>query len=139
MSSITDDFVEYYNKTIETLVLYYDNTIKFIEDNSTLFVVLLIILLLVFFSNVSPTTTYNIVNFIDTNLSIIFAIIIMTLIFYILYVFYDKSSEYNDLKSFVGSRTEKLDKIFDNVNTNNTTFVKNDVEVCKKLKNTGSA
>tara|TARA_Y100001970_G_scaffold293871_1_gene444114 strand:+ start:2439 stop:2858 length:420 start_codon:yes stop_codon:yes gene_type:complete len=139
MSSITDDFVEYYNKTIETLVLYYDNTIKFIEDNSTLFVVLLIILLLVFFSNVSPTTTYNIVNFIDTNLSIIFAIIIMTLIFYILYVFYDKSSEYNDLKSFVGSRTEKLDNIINNVNTNNTNFVKNDVEVCKKLKNTGSA
>ena len=63
----------------------------------------------------------------------------MTLIFYILYVFYDKSSEYNDLKSFVGSRTEKLDNIINNVNTNNTNFVKNDVEVCKKLKNTGSA
>lgn len=139
MSSITDDLVLYYDETIEILVLYYDNTIKFIADNSTLFLVLLIILLLVLLNNASPETTYIVVNLMINNLSIIFAIIIMSLIFYILYVFYDKSSEYNDLKSFVGSRTEKLDKIFDNININNTNFVKNDVDVCKKLKNNGSA
>ena len=103
MSSITDDFVEYYDKTMETLVSKYnrfENNLEsflyeifryvydIINDNLMLFSVLLIILLLVLLNNVSPTTTYNIVNFIDTNLSIIFATIVMTLIFYILYVFF---------------------------------------------------
>ena len=66
---------------------------------------------------------------------IIFAIIIVSLMLYLLYVFYDKSVEYNDLKSFVNTRTDKLETLFTNVNKNNLKFVKEDVEICKKLKN----
>ena len=136
MSSITDDLISYYDESIETLVSYYDNTIKFISDNLMVFLVLLVVLLLVLLNYVSPNTTNTAVNLIDTNLNIIFGIVIMSLILYILIVFYDKGSEYNDLKSFVGSRSEKLGKIIDDVNANNTNFVKNDVEVCRKFKNT---
>jgi len=66
---------------------------------------------------------------------IIFAVIIVSLMLYLLYVFYDKSVEYNDLKSFVNTRTDKLETLFTNVNKNNLKFVKEDVEICKKLKN----
>ena len=71
----------------------------------------------------------------NDGLMIIFAIIIVSLMLYLLYVFYDKSVEYNDLKSFVNTRTEKLETLFTNVNKNNLKFVKEDVEICKKLKN----
>jgi len=70
----------------------------------------------------------------NDGLMIIFAIIIVSLMLYLLYVFYDKSVEYNDLKSFVNTRTEKLETLFTNVNKNNLKFVKEDVEICKKLK-----
>ena len=44
------------------------------------------------------------------------------------------------LKNLINENKDAIiDKIFDDVNVNNTDFVKNDVEVCKKLKNTGSA
>ena len=71
----------------------------------------------------------------NDGLMIIFTIIIVSLMLYLLYVFYDKSIEYNDLKSFVNTRTEKLETLFTNVNKNNLKFVKEDVEICKKLKN----
>lgn len=71
----------------------------------------------------------------NDGLMIIFTIIIVSLMLYLLYVFYDKSVEYNDLKSFVNTRTEKLETLFTNVNKNNLKFVKEDVEICKKLKN----
>jgi uncharacterized membrane protein YvbJ len=71
----------------------------------------------------------------NDGLIIIFAIIIVSLMLYLLYVFYDKSVEYNDLKSFVNTRTDKLETLFTNVNKNNLKFVKEDVEICKKLKN----
>jgi uncharacterized membrane protein YvbJ len=71
----------------------------------------------------------------NDGLMIIFAIIIVSLMLYLLYVFYDKSVEYNDLKSFVNTRTDKLETLFTNVNKNNLKFVKEDVEICKKLKN----
>lgn len=70
----------------------------------------------------------------NDGLMIIFAVIIVSLILYLLYVFYDKSIEYNDLKSFVNTRTDKLETLFTNVNKNNLKFVKEDVEICKKLK-----
>tara|TARA_B100000900_G_C20536276_1_gene698533 strand:+ start:50 stop:271 length:222 start_codon:yes stop_codon:yes gene_type:complete len=70
----------------------------------------------------------------NDGLMIIFAIIIVSLMLYLLYVFYDKSVEYNDLKSFVNTRTDKLETLFTNVNKNNLKFVKEDVEICKKLK-----
>tara|TARA_B100000575_G_C23140396_1_gene663503 strand:+ start:4093 stop:4314 length:222 start_codon:yes stop_codon:yes gene_type:complete len=70
----------------------------------------------------------------NDGLIIIFAIIIVSLMLYLLYVFYDKSVEYNDLKSFVNTRTDKLETLFTNVNKNNLKFVKEDVEICKKLK-----
>ena len=75
----------------------------------------------------------------NDGLIIIFAIIIVSLMLYLLYVFYDKSVEYNDLKSFVNTRTDKLETLFTNVNKNNLKFVKEDVEICKKLKNSGSS
>jgi len=75
----------------------------------------------------------------NDGLMIIFTIIIVSLMLYLLYVFYDKSVEYNDLKSFVNTRTEKLETLFTNVNKNNLKFVKEDVEICKKLKNSGSS
>lgn len=71
----------------------------------------------------------------NDGLMIIFTIIIVSLMLYLLYVFYDKSVEYNDLKSFVNTRTDKLETLFTNVNKNNLKFVKEDVEICKKLKN----
>jgi len=70
----------------------------------------------------------------NDGLMIIFAIIIVSLMLYLLYVFYDKSVEYNDLKSFVNTRTDKLETLLTNVNKNNLKFVKEDVEICKKLK-----
>ena len=71
----------------------------------------------------------------NDGLMIIFAVIIVSLMLYLLYIFYDKSVEYNDLKSFVNTRTDKLETLFTNVNKNNLKFVKEDVEICKKLKN----
>ena len=56
----------------------------------------------------------------NDGLIIIFAIIIVSLMLYLLYVFYDKSVEYNDLKSFVNTRTDKLETLFTNVNTSNS-------------------
>tara|TARA_Y100000992_G_C20831127_1_gene289383 strand:- start:40 stop:270 length:231 start_codon:yes stop_codon:yes gene_type:complete len=75
----------------------------------------------------------------NDGLMIIFAVIIVSLMLYLLYIFYDKSVEYNDLKSFVNTRTDKLETLFTNVNKNNLKFVKEDVEICKKLKNSGSS
>lgn len=128
MSSITDD-----------LVVYYDNIIEFIDDNLFLLSVLFTILVLLVLTYLASIIDNPVADLIKSNIGILFGFLVMTLIFYILYVFYDKSREYSDLKSFIGSRTEKLDKIFDNINTNNTNFVKNDIDVCKKLKTTESS
>jgi len=42
---------------------------------------------------------------------------------------------WENLKSFVNTRTEILDTIFEDVNTNGSNFEKNDKEICDKLKN----
>ena len=139
MSSITNDVVVYYDETIDTLISFYDNIIEFIDDNLFLLSVLFTVLVLLVLTYLASIIDNPVADLIKTNIGILFGFLVMTLIFYILYVFYDKSREYSDLKSFIGSRTEKLDKIFDNINTNNTNFVKNDIDVCKKLKTTGSS
>ena len=139
MSSITDDVVVYYDETIDTLISFYNNIIEFIDDNLFLLSVLFTVLVLLVLTYLASIIDNPVADLIKTNIGILFGFLVMTLIFYILYVFYDKSREYSDLKSFIGSRTEKLDKIFDNINTNNTNFVKNDIDVCKKLKTTGSS
>ena len=139
MSSITDDVVVYYDETIDTLISFYNNIIEFIDDNLFLLSVLFTVLVLLVLTYLASIIDNPVADLIKSNIGILFGFLVMTLIFYILYVFYDKSREYSDLKSFIGSRTEKLDKIFDNINTNNTNFVKNDIDVCKKLKTTGSS
>lgn len=139
MSSITDDVVVYYDETIDTLISFYDNIIEFIDDNLFVLSVLFTVLVLLVLTYLASIIDNPVADLIKSNIGILFGFLVMTLIFYILYVFYDKSREYSDLKSFIGSRTEKLDKIFDNINTNNTNFVKNDIDVCKKLKTTGSS
>jgi hypothetical protein len=72
-------------------------------------------------------------------LIILLATTMVSLILYLLYVFYDKSVEYNNLKSFVNTRTDKLEGLFANINKNNINFVKEDSEICRKLKNSGSS
>ena len=116
---------------IDDLALYYDETIKFIVDNLMVFVLILIVLLLI----LSNTSLYVIKN----NIDILVGLLIICLVLYILIVFYNKGGEYNDLKNFVDSRRNKINKLFDDINTNNNNFVKNDVDLCKKLKNIGSS
>ena len=70
----------------------------------------------------------------NENLIILLNVIIIFLIFYILYIFIDKSIEYNKLKLFIDQRKKKLEKLFKNINKNNSDFVKNDIEISNKIK-----
>ena len=137
ITDITDILLSYYDNIIKFIEDIYNDS-KFVEYSTILFLLLLIILLLTLITllNYTSLNTNNIlVKFVENNISVILSILIMTLILYILIVFYNKGSEYNNLKLFIGSRTEKLNKIFNDINTNNTSFIKNDVDNCKKLKN----
>jgi len=123
------------NEIIENENLYFLNTKKFVINNLFILLVLSIILLIfIIFSILSPTNKLITLNFITNNLNLILAFLIIFLIFYILVIFYNKGIEFNDLKSFVNTRTEILDTIFEDVNTNGSNFEKNDKEICDKLK-----